>query len=59
MTPGHPASTWLGAQVATQFRHACVEDASALKDHDLAVTVGGTVKSAGNRYRKDDRPETG
>jgi uncharacterized protein YPO0396 len=58
VTPGHPASTWLAAQVATQFRHACVEDAAALKDHDLAVTVGGTVKSAGNRYRKDDRPET-
>jgi uncharacterized protein YPO0396 len=58
VTPGHPASAWLTAQVATQFRHACVEDAAALKDHDLAVTVGGTVKSGENRYRKDDRPET-
>ena len=57
VTAGHPASYWLLAQVATQFSHACVENAAALNDHALAVTVSGTVKQRGNHYRKDDRPE--
>jgi uncharacterized protein YPO0396 len=57
VTAGHPASQWLLAQVASQFSHACVEDAAALSGHALAVTVSGTVKQRGNHYRKDDRPE--
>jgi uncharacterized protein YPO0396 len=57
VTPGHAASQWLLAQVATQFGHACVENAAALQGHTLAVTVSGTVKQRGNHYRKDDRPE--
>jgi uncharacterized protein YPO0396 len=57
VTPGHAASQWLLAQVATQFSHACVENAAALQGHALAVTVSGTVKQRGNHYRKDDRPD--
>jgi uncharacterized protein YPO0396 len=57
VTAGHTASEWLLAQVATQFSHACVEDAAALHGHSLAVTASGTVKQRGNHYRKDDRPE--
>jgi uncharacterized protein YPO0396 len=53
----HPAGSWLAGQLAQQFSHACVETAADLDGHTLAVTVGGTVKSGSNRYRKDDRPE--
>ena len=57
VAPGHAAGQWLLAQVATQFSHACVENAAGLEGHALAVTVSGTVRQRGNHYRKDDRPE--
>ncbi|MFL6052416.1 MAG: ATP-binding protein [Actinoallomurus sp.] len=53
----HPCGSWLAAQISRQFRHHCVEDARDLDDHDVAVTVNGTVKYPGGRYRKDDRAE--
>lgn len=53
----HPSGTWLAAQLTTKFDHTCVETASELDDHRIAVTVHGTVKQPGNHYRKDDRPE--
>jgi uncharacterized protein YPO0396 len=57
VTPGHAVSAWLATQVTTQFSHACVENAAELAGHEVAVTVSGTVKQRGNRYRKDDRSE--
>lgn len=53
----HPSGRWLAGQVARQFTHVCVETASGLQEHSIAVTVRGTVKLRGNHYRKDDRPE--
>jgi uncharacterized protein YPO0396 len=53
----HPAGAWLAGQLAQQFTHVCVEKAGDLDAHKIAVTVNGTVKLPGNRYRKDDRPE--
>lgn len=53
----HPSGRWLAGQVARQFSYACVETARELEPHPIAVTVLGTVKFRGNRYRKDDRPE--
>lgn len=53
----HPSGRWLAAQLAHRFDHACVETASELDGHRIAVTVRGTVKMPGNHYRKDDRPE--
>jgi uncharacterized protein YPO0396 len=53
----HPSGRWLAAQLARRFEHVCVETASELEDHRVAVTVRGTVKMPGNHYRKDDRPE--
>lgn len=53
----HPHGRWLAGQLAQKFQHACVESASELEAHRIAVTVRGTVKMPGNHYRKDDRPE--
>lgn len=53
----HPAGPWLAGHLAQQFTHVCVETAADLDGHRIAVTVNGTVKLPGNRYRKDDRPE--
>jgi uncharacterized protein YPO0396 len=53
----HPSGRWLAAQLARRFEHVCVETASELEGHRVAVTVRGTVKMPGNHYRKDDRPE--
>ncbi|MGW0443802.1 ATP-binding protein [Streptosporangium sandarakinum] len=53
----HHSGAWLAGQIATRFAHVCVETASDLQPHALAVTVHGTVKAHGNHYRKDDRPE--
>ncbi|MEU8319739.1 SbcC/MukB-like Walker B domain-containing protein [Nonomuraea sp. NPDC048881] len=55
--PDHPCGPWLTAQLARRFDHACVETARDLEHHIIAVTVNGTIKSGGNHYRKDDRPE--
>ncbi|HEX5406369.1 MAG TPA: SbcC/MukB-like Walker B domain-containing protein, partial [Pseudonocardiaceae bacterium] len=53
----HPCGPWLAVQVVNRFEHMCVETARELEPHRLAVTVRGTVKLAGNHYRKDDRPD--
>ena len=53
----HSSGPWLAAQVARRFEHVCVETASELEDHRVAMTIRGTVKLPGNHYRKDDRPE--
>jgi uncharacterized protein YPO0396 len=54
---GHSSGRWLKAQLARRFDHVCVEIASELEGHRIAVTLRGTVKLPGNHYRKDDRPE--
>jgi len=53
----HPAGSWVAARLASRFAHVCVETATELEAHAIAVTVNGTVKSGTNQYRKDDRPE--
>ncbi|MFF3226066.1 ATP-binding protein [Nocardia suismassiliense] len=53
----HPHGRWLADQMTRRFNHVCVESAHDLDDHQIAVTVNGTVKLHANHYRKDDRPE--
>ncbi|WP_433194590.1 ATP-binding protein [Nocardia sp. CA-107356] len=53
----HPHGRWLADQITRRFNHVCVESALEMDDHNVAVTVNGTVKLPGNHYRKDDRPE--
>jgi uncharacterized protein YPO0396 len=55
--PHHPYRDWLFGQLVNQFEHVCVETARELDAHRIGVTIRGTVKLPGNRYRKDDRPE--
>jgi uncharacterized protein YPO0396 len=52
--PGSGFDNWLGSELARRANHACVEDASELRDAAKAVTRAGQVKDR-DRHEKDDR----
>ena len=51
----HAYADWLQNELMRRFDYACVENASALRNADRAITREGQIKHPGDRYEKDDR----
>ncbi|WP_425511820.1 ATP-binding protein, partial [Xanthomonas axonopodis] len=51
----HAFTEWLRNELTRRFDYACVDNASALRNADRAITREGQVKHPGDRYEKDDR----
>lgn len=55
----HAHADWLRHELARRFDYDCVDNASALRNADKAITREGQVKHPGDRYEKDDRHAVG
>ncbi|HYG06737.1 MAG TPA: SbcC/MukB-like Walker B domain-containing protein [Stenotrophomonas sp.] len=55
----HPYADWLCHELARRFDYDCVDNATALRNADKAITREGQVKHPGDRYEKDDRHAVG
>jgi len=55
----HPHADWLRHELARRFDYDCVDNATALRKADKAITREGQVKHPGDRYEKDDRHAVG
>ncbi|MEQ8036105.1 SbcC/MukB-like Walker B domain-containing protein [Xanthomonas sp. WHRI 6106] len=51
----HAFTEWLRNELTRRFDYACVDNATALRNADRAITREGQVKHPGDRYEKDDR----
>jgi len=46
---------WLKSELSRRFDYACCETLEQLRREEKAISVGGQIKSGGQRHEKDDR----
>lgn len=51
----HAFGDWLRNELARRFDYDCVDNVTALRNAERAITREGQVKHPGDRYEKDDR----